>query len=828
MSKNKRIISGAKTSGKFAAILSAAILVLQLTACSNSKPIEEVKTEIEFCDTSDIALYNYIDKYKEDYKDGNVSNGIEMYTYYKELYDFLKLDPITKTDNSEAFQYSEAQIINTTYNFNKDTMVYDTLENGIYYVNGEVIKKVESDSVQLKTLYGNIKIENLDESYFITNIDDENSIKTVIQYNSDGSWTISEDANKKSEIFQFNNDGILVSSDTIKHVDDNNTIRKVYNNGNINFYDAYDQHSNLVEKRKVDGSYMIVGHINIDKNRYNFYPDSNTYYDEILYYYDENDNLQNIKAYEKSLHNDGSYTENSTIFFPNGDYYKYIQYYNANGNLYKNEKIENKYNQYKTSILEEQNENGETNVIVNKWDYNINGGIGDCIYRKINNVITIKQKDGIIYQYSQQDGKFYDAYKVQKDGIMYYREDGSKLCFEKKNGTKIGYDEKGNINSITNDAIFTGYYNYDENVISYISNKSDCEITVNANGKKFELSPTGYVSFYENGNTNTYYYDEKTSSNYLETGEEWCSEKDGITTFYDTNHNITGIIKDDIRTDYYDYDNNVIQAIESKGIRYTYYENGNIKKVENLTNEDLLNFNGYELIKGSYISYYENDNLQKYYYDKDYSIEYYETGEEWKVDQDNRKIIYDKEHNVTAMWENKSNDGFYTLYTEYYDYDNNIIKSIQEDSVVTNYYKNQEIENIYNYNDEGVVVAVNDIYGNVYQLNKDDYIRFNKDGFISSVKQGNDIKVCWRNDTQEYFYVKNENDNTYTFYHNDEILYITDNADSFKRTVFNNDNGRVRIVLEDGTIIDPDIQGEMTENKQIEPKEEKSDDYEER
>lgn len=266
----RKIIFGASTSQRLALLLSTGILVLPLAACrSNSETVEKPITEVVLCDTSDIRLSEYIEKYIADFESGDISDGTEMYNYYKDLYELLKQEPISETDEISQ---------NTTYNFNKALMNYDTYEkkSGNYYANGEIIKSSGFFSVNVKTLHGNIKIQDGDEYYTITNTETDNSIETTIKYNSDGSWEISEDRSGENQTYEFNDEGVLVSSEI-----DNNEgkTKKIYTDGNINVYNNYycglNERLSLKEERKRDGSYIIYDSGNIDETRYNLYSDSN-------------------------------------------------------------------------------------------------------------------------------------------------------------------------------------------------------------------------------------------------------------------------------------------------------------------------------------------------------------------------------------------------------------------------------------------------------------------------------------------------------------------------------------------------------------------------
>lgn len=334
----------------------------------------------------------------------------------------------------------------------------------------------------------------------------------------------------------------------------------------------------------------------------------NASFDKIIYYYDKNDNLTQIKIYDAWIYNDNRYGERQIIVFPNGDYYEYNKYFDENDNLYNYEKIERKYNKSKTEISESVDENGEKVVTIRRWEDDvrtINGAI-DMTYYSVNNKVIVERKNGIIYEYSREDGAFLSASQVQDDGVMYYREDGTKLSFEGKDGTRIGYYENENIEYIENDTTFTRYYKDYPNVVSYISNQSEEEITVEVNGKEFILSESGHVQCFENGDTQEYYYDENTGYRYFEFGN-WTYEENGTITTKDSYGNILDISNDVTRTEYYNYEQNIISRIVNRS-------------EEEITVE--ANGKEFTLAPNGSVSFYKDGSTQRYKYDDNTIIEY--------------------------------------------------------------------------------------------------------------------------------------------------------------------------------------------------------------
>ena len=108
---------------KIAALLSASLVMLPLTACKE-KNVEKPRIEIEFCDTSDIKL----DTYLEDYEKGKIRNGTEMYNYYEELFEILSQEEIVSTEENQNIELENQNIelenSNVTYNFNKELITF--------------------------------------------------------------------------------------------------------------------------------------------------------------------------------------------------------------------------------------------------------------------------------------------------------------------------------------------------------------------------------------------------------------------------------------------------------------------------------------------------------------------------------------------------------------------------------------------------------------------------------------------------------------------------------------------------------------------------------
>lgn len=144
-------------------------------------------------------------------------------------------------------------------------------------------------------------------------------------------------------------------------------------------------------------------------------------------------------------------------------------------------------------------------------------------------------------------------------------------------------------------------------------------------------------------------------------------------------------------------------------------------------------------------------------------------------------------------------------------YDNNQLKYIADNEVFTSYYEDGNIRSIGNYASDNINVNVTDNNDNIYILNSGDYIKFYKTGNIEKIKQGKLEKTYYRYNDSDYYYVRNYDDGSYTFYHNEDILLKIDEKIEFTKETFEKD-GITRIVLEDGTIVDEIVPFEKSDD----------------
>ncbi len=637
---NMKKIFGPSTSKKIALLLSASSLILPLTACNskNKEVHKKPKIEMKLCDTSDIKLDRFVDDYVRAYEMGNITNGTEMYNYYTDLYQTMSMDSEKSLD--ETTDISDVQDTEmVTYNFNGEAMNYEFEEDGSYYIDGEVVKSIGYNNVSVKTVDGSIQIDSRDNSYFIVNTDDMTKTITTLQYNEDGSYSVSEEVNGKHHLYEFNSDGILESLYQANK-GDNQNFKTIYDDGNINLYNVYNvwhdgKLGNLIKEKHEDGSYIIHDRGRIDPDRYDLHTNTGYVCDTITYYYNKNDELQYIETQGKT--SNGSHHDK---FFPDGDYVEYNIYHDEDGSVKREEKRVHKYEQgIINEIIKTKNETtGELDTIVRILDKNakspyVDEGTYIPTYETFNNQIIVQQKDGITYNYGK-DGIFHEAYKVIEDGVIKYNEIGNKVSYIQDDGTKTYYNEDGKITSVEKNN-YTAYYNNEESISKVIS-RSDDEIEVEVNNVKYKISQKNeYITFYDNG-------------------KEERIEKDGKIFEYDTNHNVTKVSENRDEhgiygriTSYYDYENNLISYRLENNIGVGYFENQDIEFIQNNNENECVGINDiygnvYELKYEDQIRFRPNGNIEyliqngkkAVFYDIDDQTHYY------VINKDNHCIEY--------------------------------------------------------------------------------------------------------------------------------------------------------------------------------------------
>ena len=330
-----------------------------------------------------------------------------------------------------------------------------------------------------------------------------------MEFKPDESCKISEKEGKTSKTFAFDSDGKLVSSVFID--EQGKEVKREYQDGNIDVYDQFNKFDTLQESRNQDGSYVIYT-LGFDKDRYGFDPPRKDC-DLAAYYYDKDSNLQEVSVEYDRMKNDDTHEVYEAKLLPNGDSYEYIKQLDKDGNTIMTEKIENIYKQTKTVVREQIDEDGNKETLVWKYDYTLINpdkflrGVdvqGDIVYQSWNGNVVTKEIDGIIYNYGQ-DGEFYNAYQTSEDGVTYYRENQSKSKFIDKDLTETEYNEEGKVTSVKKEDIRTSYYDFENNLIDAVNNEGKETVTVELNGKEYELDPNGYVDLNEDGSMRIYH-----------------------------------------------------------------------------------------------------------------------------------------------------------------------------------------------------------------------------------------------------------------------------------------------------------------------------------
>ncbi|MBP3708372.1 MAG: hypothetical protein J6J36_07250 [Clostridia bacterium] len=771
----KKKIKLAVTSKKIAALISSVALALPITACTNknvnesevesSTPVIETTVERDYeqevrkqlCDTSYISLEKYLQEYLSNYEKGYFSLGTDMYKFFESKYNLLTAD---------------SNVDGVTCNFDESHITAE-LHFGEYRHGDITIKRVRDSSVWLKTLNGSISIEKDGKSYIIVNEDTENETESTIKCRYDGSFELS---NSNGDHYVFGEDGKLKWSEQLDY-----RYRTEYEDGKITYYTKYDEESQPIEKRHKDGSYEVISY-DYPNNKEFELPEGLGFPDAVYTYkYGKDDKLKSVNIsgrYSKDYSDleDGSYylygsriripyevessfpeiyessglirvytkkvTESfEAVVYPDKSYYKYYERINEDGSIAEQSKEYCKNDDYKIIEQKFHDENGNEHVCYVKWNYKLlspskdseKEAKGDLEYASIDNVIITKMIDEKIYKYYGKDesilvdgygrGDFKEAYSVQKDGIIYYREDGSKQSFFAQNGDKTYYDENESITKTIINGTETEYYDYDSEFIKSVYNKSDKDIVVSVNGEDVTLSKNGKINYTEEGNRASY-YNNGTNIDYFKNGG-YCVTEGGVSTSYDEYNCITNVKKDGISISYYDYDTNSIKAVRI------------------VSNEDMeIEWDGFQLKNHSSIEYNEDGSYKEYKYDDNYSVVYGDNNKEKYVCQGDVEYVYTDgdEHKIRAVHEGKQeNSTAYDKYTTYYDYDNQIVKSIKNNS------------------DDGACFTVSDVYGNEYNLYKGDEICYYENQNVKSVKQGNTWEHHSESDSNDYYIIDNDN-----------------------------------------------------------------------
>lgn len=833
---------------KWAIMLSSVALAFPLAACTNKNPenskiedsssmvgpTQEVDYKLEvrkqLYDASSITLENYIEEYVSNYSSKDGFDGIKVYDFFDTTYNTLvkdsNLDGITYNFDGTPMTYTDyKETQEDMLEYSSDFYSSESVRTDAYEYSYEdiSIKKIMDSAVWLKTLNGSITIEKKGNSYIVINSDEVSSHDNFIECNSNGSLKL---GSSNPELYVFGEDGKLKwSEQDYKH-------RTEYENGQINCYIKYNENSQPIEKRHNDGSYEVISY-NYPCNEGFKLPEDMGFPNAVYTYkYDKDDKLKSVNisgSYSNDYTDltDGShyeyeskiripyevkssfsevyekcglipvYTHKATesyeaVVYPDKSYYKYYERKNEDGSIAEQSKEHCKNDDYKIIEQKFYDENGNEHVCYVKWNYKLPSpskdsekeAKGDLEFASIDNVTITKTVDGKIFKYYGKDeffpengenkkvhsrGDFKEAYSVQKDGIIYYRENGSKQSFNAQNGNKTYYDENEGIIKTIIKGTETEYYDYDSKFIKSMYNKSDKDIVVSVNGEKVELSKNGKINYTNEGNRESY-YNKGTNIDYFKNGG-YCIKEGSVSTSYDKYNCITNVTKDGISISYYDYDTN------------------SIKSVRIVSNKDMeIEWEGFQLKNKSSIEYNEDGSYKEYKYDDNYSVTYGENNKEKYVCQGDVQYVYtdNDEHKIRAVYEGKQeNSTAYDRYTIYYDYDNQIVESIKNNSA------------------DNTCFNISDVYGNEYNLYKGDEISYYENQNVKSLKQGN----TWENHSESNpndYYIRDNDNGIIKVYHNNELFgeYSTDDIwlvyDENKGKYFiERKDNRSRIYVED-------------------------------
>lgn len=810
----KKRFRGPISSKKLAALLSSVVLVFPLASCTDKDsgnlknenldsvigPTQYVDYELEarkqLCDTSSITLESYIEQYVSDYSSKDGFDGTEVYYFFDETYSTLikdsQMDGVTYNFDGTPMKYTkQTEVLERMFEYSPDFYSYDSMEiEAVEYSYGDVaIKRIMESAVWLKTLDGSITIEKKGDSYIVVNSDDGACHKNFIECNSDGSLKLGND---DPELYVFGEDGKL------KWSEHDYEYRSEYENGEISCYTKYNDDSQPIEKHHRDGSYEIISYGYTYNEGFKL-PEGFGFPNAVYTYkYDKNNKIKSVnisgrnsteytdladgshyeyesmieipfevkssfpEIYERCgmipIHTKKSTESFEAVVYPDMSYYKYYERKNEDGSIAEQSKEHCKNNDYKIIEQKFYDENGNEHSCYVKWNYKLlplsknseNNAKGDLEYASIDNVTITKMIDGKIYKYYGKDeffprngedekihsrGEFKEAYSVQKDGITYYREDGSKQSFFAKNGDETYYGENGDITKTIVKGMETEYYNHDSGFVKSVYNKSDEDIVVSVNGENITLSKNGKISYTEEGNRESY-YNNGTNIDYFKDGGYRVTE-DGVSTSYDEYNCITNVKEDGISISYYDYETNSIKAVS-------------ISSVEDME----IEWDGLQLKNNSRLEYNEDGSYKTYKYDDNYSVVYGDNNREKYVCQGNVKYVYTDgdEHKICAVYEGKQeNSTAYDKYTTYYDYDNQIVESIKNNS------------------DENTCYTVTDVYGNEYNLYKGDEINYYENQSVSSVKQGNAWEHHSESNNNDYYIIDNDS-GIIKIYHDNELF----------------------------------------------------------
>ena len=654
---NKKVLRGLK---KVAAVFSAGAMMLPLTACKAKNRLKE------------LTVQSCLDEYMNNYDSGNITNGMEMYDYFADVYSqYEKRAKKTDFIGPVPEFASRPTISEVTIKTNEEhlavgmpSIVITVDESNTYTVHTKNMIKTEDSTYEQR------------DSLYV--------------FKPNGSYSITEEMTDSIVKVEFDKKGLIEALET-----SDSSTREVYKyeNGNMDVYSLYGKNNELLKRMNEDGSYSIC-----EYNKIVHLPNDDYYsegsYDRVVYNYDRYDNLINVEAYNnKQIYymdcidgRDGvigfdGIEQTHTIYQLNNDSYTFAKYYDKYGEYAGTKRTTEKYGMYRDTV-ENRIVDGKNVTIVSRYDYSVpsplrferdvfSESMGNLIYKSIDGNITTQMKDGIIYKYTPENGVmrrnerfgisyqencppgcFIDAYSIEEDGIMHYNEDGSKYYFENQLIGKIAfYDENGEVeytrieskNDEGNVYMVTEYYGDENSNMQSVRNISEDVIEIEANGQKFILGKEGNIKFYKNGEVSEYINTFDKSVNFKVKDTEYTINENEKLSFYE---------------------NGQEHIIENNKMYKSFYKNGNILEVVNYQDDSIISEAGYELKKDSYISFTEEGELISYFYDDNYNIK-------------NDFYADDKIRTNTII-----QDGLETITDHSFGYTVEKIKNIKEDSEV--------------------------------------------------------------------------------------------------------------------------------------------------
>lgn len=573
------------------------------------------------CITDDNLYLIFSDMYRHYYYVVQDLNGNTRYLNTTTYNDMEPMEGIGEYVNI----LKEKNILNEDLEIN-ETEFYEYFGKGStkvveiekYKKKREEIKKIEKETEQL--LFINTEAPDNPIEIYLAKKDENGKILIYDRYTYN---QVNINTNYCEFVSTLKENGFLTLDDATNKVtplDKNKFLNYCKTKNNEN---NPDKNYNTEEKitNNEDGSYIVTStNTKLNTDRYEYYKDSTKIYDNILYYYDINNNLIKIEATIKTTNEDNTTKIDKVIFRPDGSYDQTIELYDIDKNIIESKQTIYDINQQtKTSNNTIKNKSGDYDEIVTIYDYKVtspykyDGYItnGDYTYKTVNDEIIIKQENDIIYRYRELDQRnpltinlLQEAYRVfEEDGIITYRENGKKLEYDNKKGTIIHFkdNEKESIERIKDSEKFVEYYDYDSNLIRTVINNQESNLTFFANNKQYTIGPDESIHFRKDGEISSLYTNNLNNINrviYKENQIEY------ITDIY-LDLGIPTTTQNDTITIYFNDYGNIYQIYDEQGILITFFkDDSNYFFVNNRKEKNFRIYNNETLL------YESNDNTE--------------------------------------------------------------------------------------------------------------------------------------------------------------------------------------------------------------------------